>query len=459
MLATSMGRKPAPKKKKSAQRARPSSTRVKRATSPPPQPPSAPKTVAPAPKAPAPVAKAAAPAADLKPAPPPAFGNIPWGYGDNRITAMARDPQWIFAYWEITDEGIAAARGKIGDFQAGCALRVYDTTHRLFDGLNAHGHWDIGVDRAANQYYLHVGRPGATFHVDIGVRGSGGAFAPIVRSSAVEMPRDSISPNTRVEWSTVLRSGPASSYRHRYVPKPGAPPPPPAAGPEPGPPADLEKVFQDLSGEGWTRTEWTETLMDSRVVRWVRWTGPFLPDRLPIAPAGTFKHVEVLYQGERRVVRVEGGERFVYGPWRVTLEAVGLKGERRTIHQWMVRHRWTTEEGTVRVETPAILTRILGGQRFTLQQSGSDQRMTGDVWGSEVLQLGASERRWIGGSETLLAGASETLLLGASETLHLGATEILAGGASEARWGGASELHLIGGSETIWGLGASEGMP
>jgi hypothetical protein len=212
-------------------------------------------------------------------------------------------------------------------------------------------------------------------------------------------------------------------------------------------------------GEGWKREEWSETLHDSRVIRWIRWTGPFLPDRIPIAPAGTFKHVEILLQGEQRTVRFQEGERTVYGPWRVTLEAVGPKGEKRTIHQWMVRQRWATEEGAVRVQTPAILTRILGGQRFTLQQSGSEQRMVGDVWGSEFVQLGASERRWIGGSETLLGGASETQALGASETLFLGASEIRSLGGSELRWGGASELHLIGGSETIWGLGASEGMP
>ncbi len=397
---------------------------------------------------------------DLRPAPPPVLGSLPWGYADNRITAMARDPHWAFAYWEITDEAIAAARAKINDPHAGCALRVYETTGKLFDGLNANLHWDLGVDRGTNQYYIRTGRPSCTFHIDIGVLSHSGAFAPVARSGAVEMPRDAISPDTHASWSTVLRSGPGYSYRHRYVPKPGGPPPPP---PPPGAPAadpaELDRVFQHLAGEGWSRSEWIETLMDSRVVRWIRWTGPYLPERFPLAPAGTYRHVEVLFQGERRVVRFEQGERFVFGPWRITLEAVGPKGERKTIHHWMVRHRWTTEEGMARVESPAILMRILGGQRFTMQQSGSEQRLAEEVWGSEALQRGASEWLWRGASETLLQGSSETQFVGSTETLFMGATEIHGQGASEQRWMGASELHLLGGSEIVWGLGASEHVP
>ena len=98
------------------------------------------------------------------------------------------------------------------------------------------------------------------------------------------MPRDSVSPHTRAEWSTILRAGPGYAYRHRYVPKPGGPPPP--AGGESAPAGDLERVFESLAGDGWTRTEWFETLMDSRVVRWIRWTGPFLVGTLAAMGSG-----------------------------------------------------------------------------------------------------------------------------------------------------------------------------
>jgi hypothetical protein len=371
---------------------------------------------------------------------------------------MARDPQWAFVYWEITDDGIRTAKSKLQHPESWISLRIYDTTGRDFNGLNAHLHWDIGVDRGTNCYYFKVGKPGATITVDIGVRSPDGNFYPIARSGACEMPRDAMSPRGGVETSTVFRSGPAFSYRHKYVAPPRGPEPPP--GPEWGHsdhPADSEKFFQHLAGEGWAKSEWTESLMDGRVVRWIKWSGPIAPEHLHFLPktGGVFRSVEVLFQGERRVIKMESGEKVVYGPWRVTLQAVGTKGERRTIEQWMIRRRWTTEEGMTRVETPAILVRILGGRRVTVVQSGSESRLAHDVWGSEMLMQGASEWRWIGASENLQMGSSETQQLGASETFYMGSSETIRAGASEMLYLGASETFEFGASERHLG-GASD---
>ncbi|MBI3856029.1 MAG: DUF4912 domain-containing protein [Planctomycetes bacterium] len=384
--------------------------------------------------------KATAAYADLRPSPAPVLGNIPWGYGDVRIVGMARDPHWACVYWEISDESIQAAQLKLKDPHAGLSLRVYDTTHREFNGLNAHSHWDLGIDRGTTVYHFKVGRPGATIHVDVGVRTWSGDFKPIARSNAIEMPRDSMSPDTRVEASTVFRSGPAFTYRHRYTP-----PPPSAAPPAPPPfeaqyPAESEPVFQALAGEGWSRSEWAETLMDGRVVRWIRWSGPVAAEHLPLLPkAGTiFRTIEVLFQGERRVLKMDSGEKIVYGPWRVTLEAVGPRGERKTVEQWMVRRRWTTHEGMIRVETPAVLRRVFGGSRVGVARSGSESRLDHEQGASELLQLGGSEWRWIGASENMALGSSEFLQAGGSEQLYLGSSETFMLGASESR-GGSSE--------------------
>src|ERR1019366_8716892 len=54
-------------------------------------------------------------------------GDLPWGYGENRITAIVRDPDSAYLYWEITDEGIAAARSRLGPGgdRGWCNLRIY----------------------------------------------------------------------------------------------------------------------------------------------------------------------------------------------------------------------------------------------------------------------------------------------------------------------------------------------
>src|SRR6185436_16313610 len=137
----------------------------------------------------------------------------------------ARDPHCVFAYWECPDQAIEEARKKIDSPRAGTVLRVYDTTYRMFDGTNANGWFDVPVDRNTNRYYLHMGRPATTFVMDLGVKEGWDRFATIARSGAAETPRDSASPDGRVDWKTVHYPEKYRRYEHRYVPRPGGPPP------------------------------------------------------------------------------------------------------------------------------------------------------------------------------------------------------------------------------------------
>ncbi len=393
-------------------------------------------------------------AVDLQPGPPPGLGNIPWGYAENRITAMARDPYWIFVYWEVTDEGLNDARRRAGDPNAGCTLRIYETTYKMFDGLNANFFWDIPVDRAANNYYVPVHRPASVFHVDIGVRGPDGRFAPIARSGAVETPRDSVSPDGRQEWMTVPPDWNYRPYRHRYVPRPVTIA---AGGPDYFgiPQGDLERFLGALVGEGWTRTEWTVAEMGGRVVRWIRWTGPFRIEEWAwtLAGTGAFTRIEITFEAERRMVRLEGGQRVVYGPWRVSIYGLDASGGRRVVDRWAMRASWLTEERSVRIFTDVMVFRVFQGYRAWVIPAGSELRLFREAWSSEALRWGASQWRWLGGSEIWMGGASEVFFGGASERFFAGASETFFAGASETLWAGASERLFLGASGM---MGASE---
>jgi hypothetical protein len=230
--------------------------------------------------------------------------------------------------------------------------------------------------------------------------------------------------------TVTLDKAPARAYRHRYRPRASA-----APGHRQVASSDIEPIGRSLLGEGWTRTdEWTETQMGGRTVRWIRWIG-----------TGAVR-VEVVFGGERQVIRLEHGERIVFGPWHVTIRGLDPRGAARIIDRWAIHCAWATEAGGVRVDTGTILRRILHGYRARSVVSGSEARLAGESWASEALQAGASEWQWLGASEMQLAGASETLLLGASELSYLGASEL--------RYLGASELFAIGGSEAFF-LGAS----
>jgi Domain of unknown function (DUF4912) len=323
-------------------------------------------------------------------------------------------------------------------------LRIYDTTYSLFDGMNANWWMDVTIHRPSNNHYVLVNQPGATLHVDIGVKAGDGAFATIARSAAIEMPRSSVSADTHVEWMTVQHDdAPPAAYAHRFVPRPWTAPAAP-----PGPDVEVDRIMQALAGPGWSRTEWTETRMGDRVVRWLRSAGH-------VRDAWGIATTEIVFQGGRRVEWTEQGERVVLGPWRVTIYSLPPDTGQHVISRWEIHYSWLTEQGGVRIETLPILARILGGYRATQAEGGSEARLLAESWASESLQMGASEWQWLGGSELWLAGASEILAVGASEVLWLGATEWLFAGASERWWIGASESWLGGASEA---LGASEAM-
>ncbi len=397
-------------------------------------------------------------------APPFDSGELPWGYGEDRITAMVRDPESAYVYWEITDAGIAAARERLGASgpYGWCNLRVYDTSGRDFDGTNANDYFDIGIDRRDRDYFLMIRRPGSSLHVEVGIRTHEGYFQPIARSGRADFPRTGPSPDTTLAWMTVTSEAPppcVAPYRSRFA---GTPPRPPAR--EGGgyvdvwraghvPPEDRaapprESVPAPVREHAsWSTHHTHRTVETSHVERWWnvdRWRAEWRAGLRflhweQIDP----RRVAVELLGEQPAhVQIEGAEMVFHGPWRVTIRSLGDGPEQRVLSTWTMR--W------VQASAPMI-------ERW--QQTA--ERTVMDPWERGQVSLGASEM-----SVLRERGASEWMALGASERRWLGASEWVASGASELRWAGASEMSgaaaslRMGASERIGAserLGASEG--
>jgi hypothetical protein len=362
-------------------------------------------------------------------------GELPWAYGEDRITAIARDPDSAFLYWEVTDGGIAAARARLGPAgkDGWLDLRVYDTTGREFDGTNANDYFDIRVERHDREYFVMIRRPTSTMHVEIGVRTDEGFFQPIARSGRTEFPRSGPSPDTQLEWMTVTSDDAppcVAPYRSRYT-GPESPLPVRAgagyvdvwrAGYAPSMPVEepvLPERPTSSSGTGhrsferhhgahierwWRLDEWrAEWRAGLRFFRWEHYD----PRRVA---------VELL--GETPVhVTVEDGEMVAYGPWRLTIRGFEETPGRRVLATWSMR--W------LRASTPLI-------ERWGYVVAGAPGPHHLPARGASELWLGGSERMWLGASEWAAAGASEAGWLGAS------------------RLGGASEQHAVMSGER-WG--------
>jgi hypothetical protein len=393
------------------------------------------------------------PQADTEPMP----ANIPWGYGQNRVTGMVVDPERLYVYWEVTDDGVAGARKALGrgGETAWLNLRVYDITGRLFDGTNAHTYFDHRVERHDRQWFFAINKPTSSACVEIGLKSDEGYFVKIARSGRVDFPRREPAPGGAVEWLTV-RAGNVTyaSSPQANVPAAGSTGGGGAAG---GPGGDAatggggggwsdwnpahegfpvpvgHRVFngrwdwQEATGTAWTgeltRSEWIGPLLRTE---WE--AGPFTyPIEIPSS-------VEVHDGGEMSVRTEHGRVHVVYGPWQVVIRGIGARAQRRVLGTWELRRQIAVTGGTERYATASGT--IAPGS-------------------SEWMALGASERAWMGASEMLFGGASELWLLGASETRLGGSSELTFAGASELRMRGASERMFAGATERLF-RGSSE---
>jgi len=133
---------------------------------------------------------------------PAMLQELPWGYGADKIVLQTRDPWWIHAYWELTSQTLDRSKERLGDvfFNAKRVLRVYDVSHIIFDGTNAHRFFDIEISSEANNWYIDTGGPGRSWCVDLGLRLPNGEFITIVRSNTVYTPIEGPSWITDEEW-------------------------------------------------------------------------------------------------------------------------------------------------------------------------------------------------------------------------------------------------------------------
>lgn len=127
---------------------------------------------------------------------------LPYEYGRDRIVAQVRDPWWLHAYWEVGAPTIERLKSELRDdfYRAKRLLRVYDVSHIIFDGHNAHRFFDIEISAESNNWYIDTAGPGRSWCIDLGLLLPDGRFITIVRSNIVHTPLEGPSWITDEEW-------------------------------------------------------------------------------------------------------------------------------------------------------------------------------------------------------------------------------------------------------------------
>jgi hypothetical protein len=127
---------------------------------------------------------------------------LPSGYGGDKIVLQTRDPWWVHAYWEITEQTKKRLGQDLGEdwWKLKRLLRIYDVSEIIFDGTNARSFFDIEVTPEANNWYIHTNNPGRSFCVDLGLFTPDNRFLTVARSNAVSTPISGPSWITDEEW-------------------------------------------------------------------------------------------------------------------------------------------------------------------------------------------------------------------------------------------------------------------
>lgn len=125
--------------------------------------------------------------------------DFPHAYGDNRIVLLVRDPHWLHAYWEITENKYREVSGMLGKDFSGSReiLRVHNTSENPWKSF------DITVSYGSRNWYINVPDANSTYVVDIGFLAPDGRFLVTARSNAVTTPRDGPSDIIDEEWMLV----------------------------------------------------------------------------------------------------------------------------------------------------------------------------------------------------------------------------------------------------------------
>jgi hypothetical protein len=125
--------------------------------------------------------------------------SLPQRYGTNRLVLMARDPNWVYAYWEVTHEKYREMYERhLHDWGLSRpVLRIYDITPAIGEKTSM----NVFLNDEADNWYLNVGRPRHTIMAELGRLFPENAFFCLVRSNVITLPAGDLSDEISLKWA------------------------------------------------------------------------------------------------------------------------------------------------------------------------------------------------------------------------------------------------------------------
>ena len=136
----------------------------------------------------------------------------------DRLAVLVRDPYWLHAFWELSQQCIDRAKAAMGQrwHTAQPILRVYQIQEA---GSSLHEK-DIPIHGGVCNWYVDVQEPPCQFRMEIGYLAKDGSFYCLARSNSVQTPPAGISDAVDDNWTDVAEDADriyamSGGYSHR----------------------------------------------------------------------------------------------------------------------------------------------------------------------------------------------------------------------------------------------------
>ena len=113
------------------------------------------------------------------------LADLPEGYGESRIVLLPRDPEWAYAYWDVSNEHKEKLRQQGGQR---LMLRLYDVTDLDITSQAPHSMRQIDCHEMARSWYLEMPASDRDYITEIGYLTADDRWLLLARSAPIRVP-------------------------------------------------------------------------------------------------------------------------------------------------------------------------------------------------------------------------------------------------------------------------------
>ena len=136
----------------------------------------------------------------LGPAPPagapgPEAGDLPEAYGTGKLWLVARDPHWLYAHWDLTQQQQRRHNALSADRHLVVRVRP--------GAIAGHSASELQVHPESRHWFIHVERAGTRYVAELGYYRRDRQWVTVAAAGPTPTPPDTISPDRTLRFATI----------------------------------------------------------------------------------------------------------------------------------------------------------------------------------------------------------------------------------------------------------------